>query len=112
MRKDGVAAALSGMTIVDSSAGVNMESLLKRRKLGIVMADNVNGIRHEQVPDVTSSAYNESKADEGMMDEMSGVTPSLQGMEKADKATVAQINYNESNVKIDLYSATFQLMYS
>jgi hypothetical protein len=44
-------------------------------------------------------------ADEGMMDEMSGITPGKQGLGKEQKATVAQINFTESNAKIDLFSA-------
>jgi hypothetical protein len=105
MRKDNLATSMTGHTFVSRYGGVDLNSLTNRRTSGITLMDDVNAVKHEQMPDVTRNAYIEAGSDEAMMDEMSGITPGLRGMERTDKATVAQINYQESNAKIDLYVA-------
>lgn len=106
MRKDNVALALTGHTFVSRWGGVDLQSLVNRRSGGYTIMDDVNNsVRHEQVPDVTQSSYMEAGADDAMMQEISGVTAGKVGMERAEKATVAQINFTESNAKIDLYIA-------
>jgi hypothetical protein len=103
MRKDNLAISLSGHTFVQRGAGVDLQSLRRRRPGAITLTNDLNAIKHEPVPDYTGNSYTEAAFDEAMMDEMSGVTPGKRGMENAQKATVAQINYQESNAKIDLY---------
>lgn len=103
MRKDNIALSLNRGTIVGRYANVDLQSLTNRRVGGITLADDVNAVKWDDVPDVTRGSYAEAASDEAMMSEMSGVTPGKQGMEGSDKATVAQINYTESNAKIDLF---------
>lgn len=105
MRKDNVAMTLSRGAVVARHAQVDLQSLVNRRTGSITLANDVNGVKWDEIPDVTRSAYMEAAADENMMAEMSGVTPGKQGMENSDKATVAQINYSESNAKVDLFIA-------
>lgn len=105
MRKDNIALSMTRQAIVSRFANVDLQSVVNRRAGAYTLADDVNAIRYEDVPDVTQSAYMESASDEQMMEEMSGVTPGKQGLERTDKATVAQINYAEANAKIDLFIA-------
>jgi len=105
MRKDGVALAMTGHTFVSRYGGVDMKSLQNRRVSGITVMDDVNAVKHEPMPDVTQSAYAEANADEMMMEEMSGINKGIQGMETADKATIGQINNQESHIKLDIYVA-------
>lgn len=104
-RKDNVALSMNKHTIVSRFGNVDLSSLINSRPGGVTLADDVNAVKEREMSDVTQSAYVEASADEGMMQEMSGVTPSKQGMESAAKATVAQINLQESNAKIDLFVA-------
>jgi hypothetical protein len=106
MRKDNLSLALNKMHIVNRFANVDLESLVNSRAGGIVMADDATqAVMPIDHPDVTQSSYMEANADEGMMQEMSGVTDIQMGQEKSDKATVAQLNYSNSSAKIDFYSA-------
>ena len=105
MRKDNIALSMSGHTFVSRYANVDLQSLTNRRTGGYTLMDDVNAVKHEQMPDVTSSAYVEANADDLMMQEMSGITAGKEGMETAEKATVAQINFTESNAKVDLFIA-------
>jgi hypothetical protein len=105
MRKDNVALAMTGHTFVSRFGNVDLQSLVNRRMGGYTLMDDIGAVQHEQVPDVTQSAYVEASADDAMMQEISGVTAGKVGMENAEKATVAQINFTESNAKIDLYIA-------
>lgn len=102
IRKDNVALCLNAPTIVNRFANVDLGSLVNVRAGGVVLADDSteNAVRKLQMGDVTQSAYAEAAADDMMMQEMSGITANKMGMESADKATVAQINYQESNEKI------------
>jgi len=105
MRKDNVALALNKQTIVSRYANVDLKSLVNSRAGGITLADDPAAIKEREISDVTQSSYMEAAADEAMMNEMSGVTPGKVGMGNEQKATVAQINYSESNAKIDLMIA-------
>jgi hypothetical protein len=104
-RKDNIALALNRQTIVSRYGNVDLQSLLNSRPGGITLADDVEAVKEREIPDVTQSSYAEAMADEHMMNEMSGIVPIKEGIEKAEKATVAQLNYQESNAKIDLYIA-------
>ncbi len=105
MRKDNIALSMTGHTFVSRYGNVDIQSLSNRRSSGITMMDDVSAVRHEVMPDVTQSAYMEARMDEEMMEEMSGITATKLGQADTSKATVAQINYNESNAKIDLFIA-------
>lgn len=105
MRKDNVALALNKGTIVSRYGNVDLKSLVNSRAGGVTLADDVNAVKEREIGDVTQSSYLEAQQDDAMMQEMSGVVPGKLGMETATKATVAQINYAESNAKIDLYIA-------
>lgn len=105
MRKDNVALSLNKMSVVSRFANVDLQSLTNSRPGGIVLTDDVGAVVPINHGDVTQSSYNEAAADDMMMQEMSGVTPSKQGMGSESKATVAQINYSEGNAKIDLFMA-------
>lgn len=105
MRKDNVALALNKQTIVSRFGNVDLQSLVNSKAGGITLADDPTAVVERQMADVTQSSYAEAMADAGMMDEMSGITPGKRGMGTEEKATVAQINYSESNAKIDLLIA-------
>ncbi|MCR4286871.1 MAG: hypothetical protein NUW09_02530 [Deltaproteobacteria bacterium] len=105
MRKDNVAMSLNRGAIVDKNGGVDLQSIVNRRVGSITLAQDVNAVKWDEIPDVTRTSYMEAAADEAMMSEMSGVTPGKQGMESTDKATVARINFSEANAKIDLFIA-------
>src|SRR3990172_5165887 len=104
-RKDNIALSLNKPSIVDRFANVDIVSLTNSRVGGVVQADHVNAVQQLKIDDVTQSAYAEAAIDEAMMQEISGITPPKMGMERAEKATVAQINITESNAKIDFYLA-------
>lgn len=107
IRKDNVALCLNAPTIVSRFANVDLGSLVNVRAGGVVLADDSseNAVRKLQMGDVTQSSYAEASADDFMMQEMSGITAGKQGMEQSDKATVAQINYQEGNEKIQYFVA-------
>ncbi len=105
MRKDNVALALNKGTIVSRYGGVDLQSLVNSRPGGITLADDVNAVKERDIRDVTQSSYTEALVDDAMIQEMSGVTPGKQGMGSEEKATTSQINYTESNAKIDLFIA-------
>lgn len=107
MRKDNVALALNKQKIVSRYGGVDLQSLMNNRPGGITLADDVAAVQELDTRDVTSSSYAEASADDAMMQEMSGITPGKLGMGSEYKATTAQINYQESNAKIDLFLAIF-----
>lgn len=102
-RKDNVALSLNGMSIVSRYGGVDLQSLTNSRPGGVVMADDVNAVKERNIPDVTQAAYMEATADDGMMQELGGITAQHLGLGRAEKATVASINQAEGNAKIDLY---------
>jgi len=104
-RKDNVSLALNGRTIVSRFANVDLMSLTRSRAGGVTLADDVAGVVDRPFNNVTQTAYAEAAADDVMMQEMSGVTPSKEGRGTETKATVAQINLAESNAKIDLFAA-------
>ncbi|MBQ09758.1 MAG: hypothetical protein CMD96_08210 [Gammaproteobacteria bacterium] len=104
-RKDNVSLALNGRTIVSRFANVDLQSLTRSRAGGVTLADDVAGVVDRPFNNVTQTAYAEAAADDVMMQEMSGVTPSKEGRGEETKATVAQINLAESNAKIDLFAA-------
>lgn len=105
MRKDNVALALNRQKIVNRYGNVDLQSLMNNRPGGVTMADDVEAVKELDTCDVTQSSYAEASADDAMMQEMSGITPGKMGMGQEYKATTAQINYQESNAKIDLFLA-------
>ncbi|MEE9354195.1 MAG: hypothetical protein V3U75_01260 [Methylococcaceae bacterium] len=104
-RKDNVSLALNGSSIVSRYGGVDLQSLTNSRPGGVVMADDVNAVKERNIPDVTQSAYMEANADDGMMQELAGITAQHLGLGRNEKATVAQINQAEGSAKIDMYIA-------
>ncbi len=102
-RKDNVSLSLARGALVSRGAHVDLQSIVNRRPGSVTLTSDINGVKWDDIPDVTRTAYIEANADEQMMSEMSGVTPGKMGQETTDKATVAQINFSESNAKIDLY---------
>jgi hypothetical protein len=106
MRKDNLARAMTGHTFVSRYGGVDIDSLTHRRASGVTIVDDVNAVKHEDVKDVTQSAYIEADADEKMMDDMSGVNKTIEGQQDPEiKATTAQLNNDNSYAKIDLLMA-------
>jgi len=107
MRKDELALGMSPMSIVNRYANVDLASLVNVRVGGVVLADDAQAaVTQLPTANVTLGAYQEVAADEAMMNELSGVTPIKQGSGSMEaKATVAQINLNESNAKLDLLIA-------
>ena len=105
MRKDNVAMALTPHAVVSRFGNVDLNSITQRRTGGVTLADDPSAVAWDRPPDVTRSAYMEAQADDGMMQELSGVTASVQGMSDAGTATESQINLNQGAAKIDLFSA-------
>lgn len=104
-RKDNVSLALNGMSVVSRYGGVDLQSLTNSRPGGIIMADDVNAVKERNIPDVTQGAYMEASADEGMMQEVAGITAQHLGLGRNEKATVASINQAEGGAKVDMYIA-------
>jgi len=105
-RKDNVSLVLNPMTVVSRFGNVDLDSLVNSRPAGITLTDDMNAIVDRRMPDVTQNAYIEAASDEAMMQELSGVTPGKQGLGSANqKATVARINEQNSDVKISLFTA-------
>ncbi len=112
MRKDNLAASMTGHTFVSRYGGVDLDSLTHRRSGGITLMDDVNAVKHEEVPNVTQGSYLEAAADEQMMDDMSGDTSAISGTQEAGmKATTAQLNQTNASAKIDLYIAIVGLFF-
>jgi len=105
-RKDNLALLLNKGAIVSRFGQVDLKSLMHARPNRIIMANEPDAVKWEDPPDVTQTAYIEAAADEKMMEEMSGIVDAKQGtMSGSQKATTAQINLQESNAKIDLFTA-------
>lgn len=104
-RKDNVALFMNRGTIVSRYGNVDLQSLVNSRPGGVTLADNVEAVKERQMGDITQSAYAEAAADDGMMQELSGVTDTKLGQLKNEKATVASINQAESGAKIDFFGA-------
>ncbi len=105
-RKDNVSLVLNPMTLVSRFGNVDLDSLTNSRPGGITLTDDMGGIEDRRMPDVTQNAYMEAAIDEGMMQELSGITPGKEGMGSASqKATVARINEQNADVKISLFIA-------
>jgi hypothetical protein len=102
-RKDSLSLALNDMKIVNRYGNVDIQSLQNSRAGGIVMADDVTAVQRLEHRDPTTQAYLDASADEAMMQEISGIEAPLQGRETAEKATTAQINFQNASVKMDLY---------
>jgi len=105
MRKDNVALALTSPTVVSRYGNVDLNALVNRSTGKVIMADDVNQVKQMDVQDVTRMAHAESAADSAMMQDMSGVTPSHEGMGASDTATQTQVNLSQGNAKIELYLA-------
>ncbi len=105
MRKDAVALTLAPHRIVSRYAGVDLQSLMNARVGGVTLVDDINGVKEEQLRDVTQKAYMEVESDDLMMQEMSGITNQRLGLpgSPGEKATVANISYTESGTKLDLF---------
>lgn len=104
-RKDNVALFMNRGTIVSRFGNVDLQSLVNSRPGGVTLADNVEAVKERQMGDITQSAYVEAAADDGMMQELSGVTDIKLGTAKNEKATTASINQAEAGAKIDLFIA-------
>lgn len=106
MRKDAVALALNPRYIVSRFAGVDLQSLVNAKLGGLIIANDVSGVVPERTIDVTQKAYVEAESDDLMMQEMSGITSQREGFvgSPGEKATVANIRYQESGTKLDLYA--------
>lgn len=102
-RKDNVALCMNKGMIVSRYGNVDLESIVNYRSGGITLTDDINAVKERDMSDVTQSSYVEAQADVTMIEEMSGVTAGKQGMGEETKATVASINFQESNMKIDLF---------
>lgn len=105
MRKDNIALALNRPTIVSRYGNVDLNALMNRGPKKIVLADEINSVQEMQVSDVTSSSYQETQTDMGMMEDVSGITAAIQGVDASKTATQSQINLTQGTAKIDMYSA-------
>jgi hypothetical protein len=105
MRKDNIALALSPPALINRYANVELGNIVNTKPGGVVLGDMIgeDAVRWPKIPDVTATSYSDAAADDYMMQEMSGVTQTKEGLSQAEKATVAQLNYMESNEKINLF---------
>jgi hypothetical protein len=113
MRKDNIALSLSPPTLVSRYAGVDLLNIVNTRPGGVAMGDDIseNAVRWPKIPDVTANAFQEAGADDMMMNEMSGITAGKLGMDQSEKATTSQLNYMESNEKLNLFIAIISETY-
>lgn len=102
-RKDNVSVMMNGESIVDRYANVDLEALRTSRPANIILSDNTQAVQPVPKQDVTQNAWMEAQADQAMMDETSGVTPGLMGLDKSQKATTSQINFSNSGAKMGLF---------
>lgn len=105
MRKDNVALLLSRPTIVARYGNVDLNALVNRASGKAVLADDIGAIKEMEMNDYTGTAHRDAAADDYIMQEMSGVTPTLSGMSNSDSATEANINTSQGSAKIELYLA-------
>jgi len=110
-RKDNLAVLINGEHVVGRYSNVDLHALSISRPANIILSDDPNAVKSLEKKDYTQSAYMEAAQDEGMIAEMSAVTPGKLGMDRASKATTSQINFNESNAKIDLFITTLAETY-
>lgn len=108
IRKDNITLAMKKRLLVNNGGGVDYQSLLNSVTGGIIQVDDINNtVKELPVSDVTSSSYVEASADIDMMDDMSGVPKSRQGLAPAAiKATVAALNNENSSAKGGMYINT------
>jgi len=104
-RKDNVALLLSRPTIVARYGNVDLNALVNRASGKAILADDPNGVKELEMGDYTGTAHRDAAADDNMMQEMSGVTPSLSGMSDSGSATESNINLSQGSAKIELYLA-------
>jgi hypothetical protein len=107
LRKDNQMLAMMGGWSVDKFGGVDTQALSNLRPGFVVKRNPGQGVIEPlRLPDVTQTSYIEANADQIMMDEMMGITPTKQGQSETNKTGVAAINLQESNAKESLYIAT------
>lgn len=104
-RKDNVSVLMNGESIVDRYANVDLEALRVSRPANIILSDNPEAVKQLDKREVTQTAYMEAGIDMSMMDEVSGVTPGLVGMDKSQKATTSQINFQNAGAKVGLFAS-------
>ncbi len=102
-RKDNVSIVMNGESLVDRYANVDLEALRVSRPANTILTDNVEAVKPLIKPDVTQTAYMEAQNDAAMMDETSGVTDGLRGLDKSSKATTSQINFSNAGAKMGLF---------
>lgn len=102
-RKDNVSVLMNGESIVDRYANVDLEALRTSRASNIILSDSPDAVRQLEKREVTQTAYMEAAGDAAMMDEVSGVTPGLVGLDKSQKATTSQLNFQNAGAKVGLY---------
>jgi hypothetical protein len=102
-----VALAMNPPTKVSRFGNVDLNALINRTAGKGVLMDDMGAVEVMDVPDVTQSSYREAAADEGQMQDISGVTQSQEGMAQGKTATQDQINLSQGNAKIELYLAIF-----
>lgn len=103
MRKDNVALAMNPPTKISRYGNVDINALINRGPRKGVLMDDINAVQEMDVKDVTRSAYLEADVDNAMLEDVSGVTAAIQGIDKSGTATQSQINLNQGAAKIDLY---------
>lgn len=104
-RQDNVNLALNRPTIVSKYANVDLNALVNRTAGKAIISDDPDGVKEMQINDVTQSAYMEANANDGMMQDLSGVNASIEGLSSSDTATQSQINLSQGSAKIELYLA-------
>lgn len=110
-RKDNIAVLINGEHVVGRYSNVDLHALSISRPANIILADDPNMVKSLEKKDYTQSAYMEAAQDEAMMAEMSSITPGKLGMDRSQKATTSQLNFSESNAKIDLFITTVSETY-
>jgi hypothetical protein len=96
---------MSGGFVYGKFGGVDRQALRNIKPGFTVGANDPSQVTPIKIPDVTSTSYAETSADEGMIDELGGVNQTKRGEATTSKTGVAQINAYEASAKIDLYTA-------
>lgn len=104
-RKDNIALLLSRPTVVSRYGNVDLNALAHRVTGKAILADDTNAIKEMEVGDFTGSAYRDAASDINSMQDISGITSSVEGQGDSGTATGDQINLSQGNAKIELYLA-------
>ena len=112
-RRDNVSLVLNRGHIVKRNSGVQLQSLQNSRPGRITLTDDMEAIKHEEMPDVTASSYNEEEITSRDIEQISMQSSNKLGVMSSDRqsATEAAINASASGEQEGFIIKSFVDMY-